>query len=224
MFSPEIIDYLIKILLSIILGGLIGMERELTHHWAGLRTHVLVCLGSTLFMFMTSFQYLNPQTGVTFNLDATRLAAGVITGIGFLGAGVIFREGASVKGLTTAASIWVTASVGVLVGIAKYELAIIATVLIMVVLYSDMFLERYVFKEQRNWLLNLTINDKPAIQSKIERMISFKNVKFQLKDFSRSDESVSLVYIVTLPKDYPKEKLTRTLLKDVEVSGVAWKK
>jgi putative Mg2+ transporter-C (MgtC) family protein len=224
MFSPEIIDYLIKILLSIILGGLIGMERELTHHWAGLRTHVLVCLGSTLFMFMTSFQYLNPQTGVTFNLDATRLAAGVITGIGFLGAGVIFREGASVKGLTTAASIWVTASVGVLVGIAKYELAIIATVLIMVVLYSDMFLERYVFKEQRNWLLNLTINDKPAVQSKIERMISFKNVKFQLKDFSRSDESVSLVYIVTLPKDYPKEKLTRTLLKDVEVSGVAWKK
>lgn len=219
-----IIDYLIKILLSIILGGLIGMERELTHHWAGLRTHILVCLGSTLFMFMTSFQYLNPQTGVTFNLDATRLAAGVITGIGFLGAGVIFREGASVKGLTTAASIWVTASVGVLVGIAKYELAIIATVLIMVVLYSDMFLERYVFKEQRNWLLNLTINDKPAVQSKIERMISFKNVKFQLKDFSRSDETVSLVYIVTLPKDYPKEKLTRTLLKDVEVSGVTWKK
>jgi putative Mg2+ transporter-C (MgtC) family protein len=222
MLPPDIYDYLIKILLSIILGSLIGIERELSHHWAGLRTHILVCLGSTLFMFITTFEYVNPQSGVTLSIDATRLAAGVITGIGFLGAGVIFREGASVKGLTTAASIWVTSSVGLLVGIAKYELAIIATLLIMIVLYSDMFLEQYVFKEQRRWMLNLSIRDDLSIQAAIEGRIRAKGIKLYLKDFKRRNKCISFIYVVTLPKQYPKAQLTKRLLLDKNVLKVSW--
>ena len=224
MISPEVLDYLIKILLSILLGGLIGIEREITHHWAGLRTHILVCLGATLFMFITTFEYTDVQAGVNINIDATRLAAGVITGIGFLGAGVIFKEGATVKGLTTAASIWITAAVGLLVGIAKYELAIIATVLIMVVLYSDLFLERYVFLDQRIWMMNLSIIDKPKVQNEVERMITKRGIGLNLKDFRRKEKSISLVYTVILPKDYPKERLTRLLLKNPDVIGIEWNK
>jgi putative Mg2+ transporter-C (MgtC) family protein len=175
-------------------------------------------------MFITTFQYTAPQAGVNLNLDATRLAAGVITGIGFLGAGVIFREGANVKGLTTAASIWVTASVGLLVGIEKYELAIIATFLIMIVLYSDLFLERYVFKEQRRWILNLSIIDQPEIQDKIERTLARKNIKLDLKDFKRKENTILFAYVVTLPKDYPKELLTKQLLTNKKVIGVSWTK
>ena len=224
MLSPEITEYIIKILLSLLLGSLIGIERELTHHWAGLRTHILVCLGATLFMFVTSFQYVSPQEGVDVNIDATRLAAGVITGIGFLGAGVIFREGASVRGLTTAASIWVTASVGLLVGIARYELAVISTILIIIVLYSDRFLEKYVFKEERRWNLNITIFEKPGASEKIEEYLKKKQIQLQLKDFQRKKNSIYLVYIITLPKYYPRENLTRRLLLNKNVIGINWSK
>lgn len=224
MLSPDFYDYLIKIILSILLGGLIGVEREISHHWAGLRTHILVCLGATLIMFVTGFQYLNPQSGVSINIDATRLAAGVITGIGFLGAGVIFKEGANVKGLTTAASIWVTASVGILVGVAMYELAVIATICIMIVLYSDMFIERYLIREHRLWSLNLTIYDKPKSQLEVERIIKSKKIEIHLKDFKRRDNIVTLVYMATLPKNYQKESLTRGLLTNQDILGVEWSK
>jgi putative Mg2+ transporter-C (MgtC) family protein len=224
MLSPDFYDYLIKIILSILLGGLIGVEREISHHWAGLRTHILVCLGATLIMFVTGFQYLNPQSGVNINIDATRLAAGVITGIGFLGAGVIFKEGANVKGLTTAASIWVTASVGILVGVAMYELAVIATICIMIVLYSDMFIERYLIREHRLWSLNLTIYDKPKGQLEVESIIKSKKIEIHLKDFKRRDNIVTLVYMATLPKNYQKESLTRGLLTNQDILGVEWSK
>ena len=224
MLSPEFYTYLIKIILSILLGGLIGIEREITHHWAGLRTHILVCLGATLFMFMTDFQYINPQSGVNINIDATRLAAGVITGIGFLGAGVIFKEGANVKGLTTAASIWVTAAVGLLVGVAMYDLAVIATICIMIVLYSDMFIERFLIREHRLWSLNLMIYDKPKSRSEVESMIKSKKIEIHLKDFKRKENLLTLVYMVTLPKNYQKESLTRGLLTNQDILGVEWSK
>jgi putative Mg2+ transporter-C (MgtC) family protein len=222
MIPALLVEYLIKILLSIILGGLIGLEREMSHHWAGLRTHALVSLGATLFMFITTFQYSNPQVGVDITIDATRLAAGVITGIGFLGAGVIFKEGANVKGLTTAASIWVTASVGLLVGIAMYELAILATVLILIVLYSDLFLQRYILKERRLWQLKLIIKDNRKIQTKIEKFIKIRVIQLTLKDFKREKETIGLIYTVILPKEYPKELLNHHLLENKNVLGVEW--
>jgi len=224
VLSPDIFEYLIKILLSILLGALIGIERELTHHWAGLRTHILVCLGSTLFMFITSFQYTAPQAGVIINIDATRLAAGVITGIGFLGAGVIFKEGANVKGLTTAASIWVTAAIGLLIGINYYILAVVATLLILAVLYSDRFLEEYVFKEQRFWLLSIILKDKPEMQREIEQVILRKKINIRMKNFKRQAGTISIVYTATIPKSYPQERLTRLLLKNNDVLGVSWER
>ena len=120
-------ELLIKILLSIFLGGLIGLEREISHHPAGFRTNILICLGSTLFMFISYVTTTQTVAGVSLSLDPTRVAAGVVTGIGFLGAGVIFKKGANVKGLTTAASIWVVASIGLLVGSGLYFIAVVST-------------------------------------------------------------------------------------------------
>lgn len=113
-----------------IAGSLIGLERSLHGRPAGFRTHALVCLSSALLMLVTAYQadWLGASPSETFRTDPTRIAQGIMTGIGFLGAGVIFKEGLTVRGLTTAASIWMTAAIGVMFGIGFYFPAILATV------------------------------------------------------------------------------------------------
>ncbi len=112
-------------------GGIIGLERSYHGRPAGFRTHALVCLASSLLMLVTLFQSTwLPGSGTdTIRTDPTRMAQGIMTGIGFLGAGVIFKEGFSVRGLTTAASIWITAAIGIMIGIGFYFPAVLVTAL-----------------------------------------------------------------------------------------------
>src|SRR4029079_19676894 len=115
---------------ALVIGAMIGFERSFHGRPAGFRTHALVCIASALLMLVTVFQ-LHWMTEVpidTIRADPTRMAQGIMTGIGFLGAGVIFKEGLTVRGLTTAASIWVTAAIGVLVGIGFWVPAILGTI------------------------------------------------------------------------------------------------
>ena len=105
---------IIRTILSAVLGGVIGMEREIHRHESGLRTHILVCMGSSLIM-LTSLYVFDIYKEINV-VDPSRIAAGAITGIGFIGAGAIIRYGGSIKGLTTAASLWITAGVGLAEG------------------------------------------------------------------------------------------------------------
>jgi len=114
-----------RLILSAFLSGIIGLEREFKHKPAGLRTNILVGLGSTLTM-LTSLQFTD---------EPARIAAGVITGIGFLGAGLIIQGGGEVHGITTAATIWVVAAVGLAVGLGYYSAALVTTVISLLVLY-----------------------------------------------------------------------------------------
>jgi len=126
------LEMLGRILLSVFLGGLIGYERELTHKPAGLRTHIFVCMGACLFT-ITSFYLMQDEN---FNLfDPTRIAAGIVTGISFIGAGSIIASKGDVKGVTTAASLWVIASIGLMVGFGIYILPIIATIIVFLTLH-----------------------------------------------------------------------------------------
>src|SRR5688572_33401569 len=121
---------LLRLLAALGSGALIGYERAFHGRPAGLRTHVLVCLASSLLMLVTVYEMHWVKTGPgEIRLDPTRMAQGIMTGIGFLGAGVVVKEGLTVRGLTTAASIWITASIGILTGIGFYFPAGIATVL-----------------------------------------------------------------------------------------------
>jgi len=115
--NPEI-EAGLRLLLAAVLGGIIGIQREKAGKPAGLRTHVLICLGSALFTVVSVL-------GFTGNVDPARIAAGVVTGIGFIGAGVIFRgmRGDKVMGITTAASIWITAAIGIAAGAGLYIIA-----------------------------------------------------------------------------------------------------
>lgn len=127
---------------ALLAGGLIGLERSYQGRAAGFRTHALVCMASSMLMLVTLYQAVWFAGGDTVRIDPTRMAQGVMTGIGFLGAGVIMKDGVSVRGLTTAASIWTTAAVGILVGVGLYSAAIMATVATIGVLSLFRWLER----------------------------------------------------------------------------------
>ncbi|MDP2906003.1 MAG: MgtC/SapB family protein [Candidatus Omnitrophota bacterium] len=132
-----------RLLLSAILSGLIGLERQSARKGAGLRTHILVSLGSCLIM-LTSLRVFDIYKGIT-PMDPGRIAAGVITGIGFLGAGTIIRDREGIRGLTTAASLWVVAGIGLSVGIGFYIASMFTTVLALAVLFFLRYFERYLF-------------------------------------------------------------------------------
>ena len=123
---------LVPMLVSTLLGTLVGWERQLGHKPAGLRTHTLVCMGSTLFVLLTAHSITAFGNG--HDVDPTRIIHGVVTGVGFLGAGTIIRQEGLVHGLTTAASVWMVAAIGVAVGCRAYWLAGGATLLALIVL------------------------------------------------------------------------------------------
>jgi putative Mg2+ transporter-C (MgtC) family protein len=134
--SPEQVEIILRLGTALLIGGLIGLERELQGRPAGLRTHMLVCLASALLMQITvvPIAWLGPEAGETLTVDASRVVQGIMAGIGFLGAGEIFRHGWNVRGLTTAASIWITSSLGVVVGLGQYDVAAVSTTIIILVL------------------------------------------------------------------------------------------
>ncbi|MBA2352636.1 MAG: MgtC/SapB family protein [Pseudomonadota bacterium] len=129
--DPEHLEIVVHLSVALVAGGAIGLERSYHGRAAGFRTHALVCISSSALMLVTLYQARwFPVTDFdTVRVDPTRMAQGIMTGIGFLGAGAILKEGLSVRGLTTAASIWITAAIGILVGIGFYFPAAVATLL-----------------------------------------------------------------------------------------------
>jgi putative Mg2+ transporter-C (MgtC) family protein len=135
-----------RVVVALVLGGLIGMERTFHGRAAGFRTHALVCVASTLLMIITVYQnkWMTEVAIDAIRTDPTRMAQGIMTGIGFLGAGVIFKEGLTVRGLTTAASIWVTSAIGILVGVGFHFLAVLGTAATLIILSLFLLVERKV--------------------------------------------------------------------------------
>ena len=150
---PDIstLESLARLAVAAGLGGAIGLERELRDHEAGLRTHMLVALGAALFTLVSAYAWtdwtFSAASGVT--LDPTRIAAQIVSGIGFLGAGAIIVRGISVKGLTTAASVWVVAAIGLASGAGFYAQAVGATVIALVSLYPLRVWSRHVMRPSR---------------------------------------------------------------------------
>jgi putative Mg2+ transporter-C (MgtC) family protein len=126
------LETFLSLLLAVALGAMVGVEREVTHKPAGLRTHMLVSLGAALFTIVS----------ISFSIDPARIAAGIVAGIGFIGAGTIWAEKDKVKGITTAASLWATAAIGLTAGIGDYPLAAVVTFLVVIILASGSVLRK----------------------------------------------------------------------------------
>lgn len=157
----------IRVLSALLLGFAIGLEREMTNKYAGLRTNILVCLGACIFTIISIYGF--PEVSVTGDelgtRDTARVAAQVVTGIGFIGAGTVFRHGATVFGLTTAATLWVSAAIGMACGAGMYTLAILSTIFSIIVLVSVRLFERKILvssaKNTRRLKMSIScINEK----------------------------------------------------------------
>jgi putative Mg2+ transporter-C (MgtC) family protein len=138
-----------RVLGALLIGAMIGFERTFHGRPAGFRTHALVCIASAVLMIVTVYQeaWIITVPHDAIRTDPTRMAQGIMTGIGFLGAGVIFKEGLTVRGLTTAASIWITAAIGILVGIGFWFTAIVGAAATLVVLSVFRFIENWLPSE-----------------------------------------------------------------------------
>jgi putative Mg2+ transporter-C (MgtC) family protein len=137
LVSQAEIEILFNLILAAILGAAIGMERELSHHPAGLRTNLLVCVGAVMYGMMATYGFQSPDS-------AARIIANILVGVGFLGTGVVMKDEHTVHGLTTAATIWVVAAVGASIAVHLYFLAIAGTVVVLVTLF---FLRRFERKD-----------------------------------------------------------------------------
>jgi len=162
-----------RLLLVVLLAGAVGLERELRDQEAGLRTHMLVGLGSALFVSVGNFSWSELEFGndVGVVLDPSRVVAYVITGIGFLGAGTIIKHGINIKGLTTAASLWVVAAVGVAVGAGDYGLGVVATAIVLLSLWPVRMLANALgLRASRGHRLELELEPQGSVAAVLARL------------------------------------------------------
>lgn len=190
---PGNLEIAARLLLSCILGGLVGIERERNKRPAGFRTHILVCIGSVIVML--SNLYIFDKYRYVANIDPARLGAQVISGIGFLGAGTILKEGVTVKGLTTAASLWAVACIGLAIGLGFYFGAVAATVFVLITLVVFSRFESYMTGSKRYTVLKIKSMDRPGQIGKIGTELGNSNIQIEDISMEPLDDNIILVKV-----------------------------
>ena len=185
-----------RLLLSFIVGAIIGLEREAHRQPAGLRTHILICMGATLIMLLSIFV---PQTFQNFqNGDPGRIAAQVVSGIGFLGAGAIMKYGVNVKGLTTAASLWVVAALGLTIGAGMYIGALIGTAILLVVLIALDIIEKKLFTGKYIKRLHIHTKNTDLSPDYFKQILKKYKVAIRTIDVEQHYEEKKISYFLTV--------------------------
>lgn len=221
------LEVIIRILLAALAGGLIGLEREKHGRPAGLRTHLLVTVGSCLMMVVSEAFFIKygdvPGTSVV-RLDPARIAAQIVTGIGFLGAGVILKEGISVRGLTTAACLWLVAGIGMSIGMGLYFPAILSTVLALLSLMFLKKLEPFIGKDRYLKLSVLAFN-REAFCDDLEAL--FAEMKLRVSDLEMvtdlEHDEVRIDVVVTNHHRRIGKKMTAAISKMPGVKKVSFR-
>lgn len=221
--SPE--EFALRIVLAAVLGALVGLDRELSDQPAGLRTHILVSLGAALFTMVGAYG-VEGEIGVTngIRFDPTRVAAQVVTGIGFLGAGAILRRGMNVRGLTTAAGLWVTAAIGTAVGLGFYYGASVTTIVSVVALFGLKRLERRLLRRLKPGRYEFVIDADPALSiNDLNSMFDVHEGRVQeMKMETQESGHRHFVVHVRLPAKLMPQQMQEYLLEMDGVSNVDW--
>ena len=211
-----------RLAIAAALGGAIGLERELREREAGLRTHLIVCMGAALFTIVSAYgfeSFLNGRQHVT--VDPTRIAAQIVTGIGFLGAGAIIRQGLTVRGLTTAATLWVAAAIGIAAGAGYYSGAVVATAITLFALWPLRTIGYEVFErirpEEREIVVDLQTGTRTA-----DLLHALEEGHARVEHIRIEDREDRRVVNVTL--DTPTEELLAELADLDFVQGVEWRR
>lgn len=213
------INILIRIVMAIVLGFFIGLEREMTNKYAGLRTNILVCLGACIFTIISiyGFPAIHVTTSDFGTRDTARVAAQVVTGIGFVGGGAVLRHGATILGLTTAATLWIAASIGMACGAGMYGLATVSTFLALTVLVSVRFFEKTILvnstKNTKRLKINITClneHSNDIYDHIVDRYVHLREIS---KKLSKSDETITKISVIL---DISDKKPIQTLYKEFQ--------
>ena len=206
------LDLMGSLLLAAFLGGLVGLEREWNGKPAGFRTNLLICVGAAL---LTEISFLVADSGIGTVGDPGRIAAQVVSGIGFLGAGTIIQSRAGVTGLTTAATLWVVAAIGIAVGAHAYVEAVGAAVLVVVALMALGKLEGRLVRHAEG-VLRVTLARDAELVDRVEEALEGRRLRFRLVEMERGDDATVITYQVSGRRSRF-ERLVRGL---VELEGV----
>lgn len=211
----------LALVLAVVLGGLIGLERELHGHPAGLRTHILVCVGSTV-ITLVSVWSANLAANV---VDPTRISAQIVSGIGFLGAGAIVREGATVRGLTTAASLWATAGIGLALGTAPKlaELGLLATAIVLFTLWILNRVEDWIeLRIHRAQSLQVIMQDRPGVPGAVLARIANHEVEVKSIEYEREpvQRRRQMLMRVRLPREFDRDRFLADMGEEPDVASV----
>lgn len=186
----------LRLVIAAVLGGIVGIERGSGDRPAGFRTHILVCVGSTLFMLVSIYGFDDiVTTGFENRRDSARIAAQVVSGIGFLGAGTILHEGLTIRGLTTAASLWIVSAIGLAVGSGMYLIGTLATVITMITLVTFHSWEKHFAGSSRSErrFIRVTINNRPGAITDVTGYLAEKGIKVKTLNVKNNDKENKLV-------------------------------
>ena len=192
-------ELLCRIIIAGICGGIIGYERKNRNKEAGIRTHMIVALGASLIMIVSKYGFADILGEQGIALDPSRIAAQIVTGVGFLGAGMIFMRKNTISGLTTSAGIWATSAIGMSIGSGLYLLGIVTTVLIVVIqiiLHGRLLKETY--KDEISFLLK---KDKNAVQD-LQKQLESMHIEILNIEIKKHNEFYMVEIVVSLPENY----------------------
>ena len=221
-------ELLLRMVIAAVLGGLIGMEREWSNHAAGFRTHILVCLGSATIMLLSIYGFSEFVNEPNVRVDPARLAAQVISGVGFLGAGAILRNGSVISGLTTAASVWVVAAIGLCVGAGFLYAAFFATLMVLVSLFVLNKWENHFMRRRRNHEVMIRAIDYPGVLGSIaskfgEMDIPIVNVKMMRDpDGAGGTEGKPIIQLCFTLKAQDQGKFMEAMVRINALDEVLW--
>lgn len=218
-------EIVIRLILATVLGGLIGLEREANNRPAGLRTHVLVSVGSALIMLISMYGFIGLGVGGKGG-EPARLAAQVVSGIGFLGAGTILRQGNSIQGLTTAASLWVSGGIGLAIGNGYYLGGIITSGIVLFSLMSLGILEKRTFRKKYK-TLHVISSNRPGLIGEIGTLfginnISIKNIEISHLNDDEEESDLHIDFVIKIPLDFSADNLFINLSKIKGIRYANW--
>jgi putative Mg2+ transporter-C (MgtC) family protein len=213
---------LLRLVVAALLGAAIGLERELREREAGLRTHILVCVGSALFTLVSAYGF-NEFVRQGQTVDPTRIAAQIVTGIGFIGAGAIIRRGLSVRGVTTAATLWVVAAIGIAAGAGYYTAAVIATVVAIIMLEPLGFVAARAGLRSRGVRRRLVVDlDGEGSAAAVFEALEELGVRVESFDRDESERGRRLSAQVEVPRAIESEVVIGRLAMLGHVAGARW--